>query len=29
MKDAILRDVDAWRHGPPTDDISLVVLELS
>ncbi|HEV8384489.1 MAG TPA: SpoIIE family protein phosphatase [Candidatus Acidoferrales bacterium] len=28
MKQAILRDVEAFRHGPATDDISLVLLEL-
>lgn len=27
MKEQILADVAAWRHGPVTDDISLVVLE--
>ncbi len=29
MKESILRDVEAWRHGPATDDISLVVFELT
>ncbi|MBI1749696.1 MAG: SpoIIE family protein phosphatase [Acidobacteria bacterium] len=29
MKQAILRDVEAFRHGPATDDISLVLLEVS
>jgi PAS domain S-box-containing protein len=28
MKLAILRDVEAFRHGPVTDDISLVLLEV-
>jgi PAS domain S-box-containing protein len=28
-KEFILREVDAFRHGPPTDDVSLVVLEVS
>ncbi|MCL5287947.1 MAG: SpoIIE family protein phosphatase [Acidobacteria bacterium] len=28
MKQAILRDVEAFRHGPVTDDISLVLLEV-
>ena len=28
MKQAILRDVEAYRHGPATDDISLVLVEL-
>ena len=27
MKQAILRDVEAFRHGPVTDDISLVLFE--
>ncbi len=29
MKRAILRDVEAFRHGPVTDDISLVLLEVN
>ncbi len=29
MKDAILGDVAAWRHGPVTDDVSLVLLEVN
>ena len=29
MKHAILDGVAAWRHGPPTDDISLVIVETS
>jgi len=29
MKQAILDDVAAWRHGPHTDDISLVLLEVN
>ncbi len=29
MKQAILDDVAAWRHGPPADDVSLVLLELN
>ena len=28
MKQAILRDVEAFRHGPATDDISLVLVEV-
>jgi len=28
MKQAILDDVETWRHGPPTDDVSLVLIEL-
>lgn len=28
MKDAILDEVAAWRHGPVTDDMSLVLLEV-
>ncbi len=28
MKQAVLDDVDAWRHGPPTDDVSLVLVEV-
>ncbi len=28
MKRGILRDVEAFRHGPVTDDISLVLLEI-
>lgn len=28
MKQAILRDVEAFRHGPPTDDVSLVLVEV-
>ena len=28
MKQAILDGVDAWTHGPMTDDVSLVVIEL-
>jgi len=28
MKPAILDGVAAWRHGPLTDDISLVLVEL-
>ncbi len=28
MKQAILRDVETFRHGPVTDDISLVLVEL-
>ena len=27
MKKAILEGVDAWRHGPSTDDMSLVLVE--
>jgi PAS domain S-box-containing protein len=27
MKQAILDGVTAWRHGPPTDDMSLVIAE--
>lgn len=29
MKQAVLDEVSAWRHGPPTDDISLVLVEIS
>lgn len=29
MKQAILDDVAAWRHGPSADDVSLVLLEVS
>ena len=29
MKHAILDDVAAWRHGPVTDDMSLVLLEVN
>jgi PAS domain S-box-containing protein len=29
MKSGILNDVAAWRHGPATDDVSLVILELA
>ena len=29
MKDAILNRVANWRDGPPTDDISLVLVEIS
>jgi sigma-B regulation protein RsbU (phosphoserine phosphatase) len=28
MKQSILDGVAAWRHGPPTDDMSLVIVEL-
>ena len=28
MKQAILRDVEAFRYGPVTDDISLVLVEV-
>jgi len=28
MKDRILADVAAWRHGPITDDMSLVLIEV-
>jgi len=28
MKQLILDGVAAWRHGPLTDDMSLVLLEL-
>jgi serine phosphatase RsbU (regulator of sigma subunit) len=28
MKQAILDGVAAWRHGPHTDDMSLVIVEL-
>jgi PAS domain S-box-containing protein len=28
-KEFILREVDAFRSGPPTDDVSLVILEVS
>jgi hypothetical protein len=28
MKQAILDGVAAWRHGPPTDDISLMVVHV-
>jgi serine phosphatase RsbU (regulator of sigma subunit) len=28
MKQAILDGVSAWRHGPLTDDMSLVIVEL-
>lgn len=28
MKSAIVDQVAAWRHGPPTDDMSLVLLEV-
>ena len=28
MKQAILDGVTAWRHGPPTDDISLIVVHV-
>ena len=27
MKQTVLNEVAAWRHGPATDDISLVVIE--
>ncbi len=29
MKESILADVAAWRHGPITDDMSLVLIEVS
>jgi len=29
MKQAVLDQVSAWRHGPHTDDISLVLVEIS
>jgi len=29
MKQGILDRVAAWREGPPTDDISLVLVEIS
>jgi serine phosphatase RsbU (regulator of sigma subunit) len=28
-KEFILREVEAFRSGPPTDDVSLVILEVS
>ena len=28
MKEQILSDVAAWRHGPITDDMSLVLIEV-
>jgi phosphoserine phosphatase RsbU/P len=28
MKHAILDSVTAWRHGPPADDVSLVIVEV-
>ena len=28
MKDQILHRVSAWRHGPPDDDMSLVIIEM-
>jgi sigma-B regulation protein RsbU (phosphoserine phosphatase) len=28
MKQALLDGVAAWRHGPHTDDMSLVIVEL-
>jgi sigma-B regulation protein RsbU (phosphoserine phosphatase) len=28
MKEAILERVEAWRHGPPADDMSLVLVEI-
>ena len=28
MKDQILNRVAAWRHGPPDDDMSLVIIEI-
>jgi sigma-B regulation protein RsbU (phosphoserine phosphatase) len=28
MKDQILHRVTAWRHGPPDDDMSLVIIEI-
>jgi serine phosphatase RsbU (regulator of sigma subunit) len=28
MKEAILERVGAWRDGPPSDDVSLVLLEV-
>jgi PAS domain S-box-containing protein len=28
LKQSILREIEAWRQGPPTDDISLVVVEM-
>jgi len=28
MKDEILQRVTAWRHGPPDDDMSLVIIEI-
>jgi sigma-B regulation protein RsbU (phosphoserine phosphatase) len=27
LKDAIIRDVERWRDGPQTDDMSLLILE--
>ena len=29
MKQALLNRVAAWRDGPPTDDMSLVLLEVA
>ena len=29
MKQAIVERVDAWRNGPPSDDMSLVIVEIS
>jgi serine phosphatase RsbU (regulator of sigma subunit) len=28
MKEGILEGVAAWRQGPPTDDVSLVLLHV-
>ena len=28
MKEQILHRVTAWRHGPPDDDMSLVIIEI-